>query len=215
MLSHSKFTLAIAPYHTVNTESSSVPAWQWQSVHIADRRASCCQLRTLNLSSSRLWSNRWVCLTSVRLCARSHLKFTSTVFQDSTTAPAWPAWTSPPSKVQLCTHCFCTLAHVHVRCCWLFMQHCLVILLDHVQYWNELLFWTLHSDTRSLSSQACAHFCVITKANSPDRPGPHRLPGYRGQPQTVAAPGWERGLLTHSSSFMHAVLICNNNIQTF
>lgn len=117
MLSHSKFTLAIAPYHTVNTESSSVPAWQWQSVHIADRRASCCQLRTLNLSSSRLWSNRWVCLTSVRLCARSHLKFTSTVFQDSTTAPAWPAWTSPPSKVQLCTHCFCTLAHVHVSTC--------------------------------------------------------------------------------------------------
>lgn len=60
----------------------------------------------------------------------------------------------------------------------------------------KCMFWIyLYSNTQPLAGQASADLCVITTANSTDCPGPHRLPCHRGQPQTVAAPGWERGTL--------------------
>lgn len=64
--------------------------------------------------------------------------------------------------------------------------------------YTECICFLLHSDTQPLPSQASADLCLIPAANPTDRPGPHCLPGYRGQPQTVAASGWERGTLTQS-----------------
>lgn len=129
-LSHNKHSRHIKG----STERSRVQQWP-AALCLSDRDRqftlqpdgpSWCQLLTLNLFSlfflplpspplASSLCNRWVCLTSVRLFAQSRWKFTSMVSRVNTTAPAWPAWTSLPSKVQI--HLYLNYLKAHLYRC--------------------------------------------------------------------------------------------------
>lgn len=72
-------------------------SWLWIVMYLFAFLGHCQDNDALNLFSSL--RNRWVCLTSVHLFALYHWRFISLVSQVNTTARAWPAWTSQPSKV--------------------------------------------------------------------------------------------------------------------